>query len=87
MSRVVNRQVIPQQPVSISRETATYRIARIVVIGFLFLLFLPLIPFLMNPVSASVQASAVDLIKTISSVFSGIVGAVVGYYFRTETQT
>jgi len=80
------RRITPQKPESITRETATYRIARIVVFGFVFLLFLPLLPYLLNPSSASIQASAVDLIKTISSIFSGLVGAVVGYYFRTETQ-
>lgn len=54
-----------------------YRIAMVMVLGFLILLGIPLI------------RSEEDLLKTIASILAGPVGAVLGYYFgvrrREET--
>ena len=70
----------------IPHATAVYRLARLVIAGFLILLFVPLIPYLINPTSTAVQESSADLIKTEGAVLSGIVGAIVGYYYRTTQE-
>ena len=61
------------------REFSASVIALIVVTGFFALLFVPLVYlFIAQPPVSDI----VDLIKTISAVLSGIVGSVMGYYFR-----
>ena len=62
------------------RERAAVCIALVLVVGFLALLFFPFI-YLFTTSGATV-ADAIDLIKTVSAVLSGTIGAVLGYYFR-----
>jgi hypothetical protein len=81
MANVVND--IPQGSVTeIEREKAAKLIATILTVSFVVLLGLPLLLFIGS--SPTIVAPTVtDLIKTIASVFSGLVGAVIGYYFRS----
>lgn len=72
-------------PEKLEREKAAKQIATILTVAFVLLLGLPLFLFVgSNP--ATTAPVVVDLIKTFASVFSGLVGAVIGYYFRS-TQT
>ena len=60
-------------------------IAMIVLFSFVGLLLLSFTPLAeANPVVA--EPLVVDLLKTVGSVFAGIVGAVVGYYFRAAEE-
>lgn len=68
---------LPEIPVI--REEAAKWIAIILVVGFLVLMGLPYLYLFVGTVS-----EVIDLIKTVSAVLSGIVGAVIGYYFRVE---
>jgi hypothetical protein len=60
-------------------------IAILVTGGFIALLLLPFALFIgSNPVT--VEPIVTDLLKTVAAVFSGIEGAVVGYYFRAAEE-
>ncbi|MGA3107846.1 MAG: hypothetical protein ABSD99_00090 [Candidatus Bathyarchaeia archaeon] len=77
--------IYPQPPLPIPHETAAFQIARILIVGFLITLIAPLALFINNP-AITVSPVVVDIIKTESAVLSGIVGAVVGYYYRFSTE-
>lgn len=82
--KVIPRMVLPPQTI---KESAARWIAIILVLGFLFLISAPFLLFLGYPIcdtTIDIAAKVTDLIKTVASVLSGIVGAVVGYYFRVE---
>ena len=72
---------VPTEKVPIIKEKAARNIATCLVLGFLFLMTLP---FVYLFTSGAAVTDVVDLIKTISAVLSGILGAVLGYYFRAE---
>lgn len=61
------------------RERAAKTIAECLVVGFLILLGLPMVYLFYKggPVS-----EVTDMIKTISAVLSGTIGAILGYYFK-----
>lgn len=70
------------------REEAAREIAKIVICGFLFLFAIPFVYLFTYPtfgdLTVNIVPSVIDMIKTIAAVLSGIVGAVIGYYFRRE---
>lgn len=49
------------------------------VIGYLFLIFLCILPIFPKIITVN---ESIDLIKTVTSVLGGIIGAVIGYYYR-----
>ena len=62
------------------------------VAGFLILLGLPFVYLLITPrptpeIKAEVVSETIDLIKTVSAVLSGLLGAVIMYYFGVEKKT
>jgi preprotein translocase subunit SecF len=67
----------------IVKERAAKTIACVLVVGFLILLGIPFI-YLFTP--GAIVADVVDMIKTVSAVLSGTIGAVLGYYFRTTQE-
>ncbi|MBC8224515.1 hypothetical protein H8E65_08005 [Candidatus Bathyarchaeota archaeon] len=62
------------------REATAKLIAQSLIMGFLILLAIPYI-FLYN--GGATVAEVVDLQKNISVILGGILGSVVGYYFRS----
>lgn len=75
---------IPPTPEQMRENVAKY-LAIILVCGFLILIGLPLILFVNNPITLA-GPIVTDLIKTESAVISGLVGAVVGYYYRVKSE-
>lgn len=61
------------------KEVAAMFIALILVGGFLLLLFFP---FFLLLKGLTTVAEATDLMKTVSAILSGTIGAVLGYYYR-----
>ena len=85
---VIGAEITPvREEILPPREKAAFWIALILVVGFLFLIGVPYIYLFTHPVSGSIVAEVVDLIKTVAAVLSGVVGAVVGYYFRGGEQS
>jgi hypothetical protein len=77
-------------PPTLLREMSASRIALIIVSGFFLLLGLPFVYLFLGvqPADATATkiAEVIDLIKTVAAVLSGIVGSVLGYYFRVKMQ-
>ena len=83
-------QILRRQLRSVHEITARW-VAFALVLGFIILLILPFMFLFSTPkptpeIKAEVVSETVDLIKTVSAVLSGLLGAVVGYYFRVETE-
>ena len=87
---------IPPPDIQIIKETAAAQLARYVVVGFfgilgfaVFLLFVEITIATMQGISLANLESLVnvtlDLIKTLAAVLAGIIGAVLGYYFRDRS--
>jgi len=81
--------VLPTEEIGRIREVTARHVALILVIGFLILMGLPFLYLFGSPRPTSETASllikeTVDLIKTVSAVLSGLVGAVLMYYFGVE---
>jgi hypothetical protein len=73
----ITKEELPEIPQI--KEQAAKWIAMLLVGGFLIMMGLPYLYLTVGTVS-----EVIDLIKTISATMSGIVGAVIGYYFRVE---
>lgn len=77
---------VARRHVELGRQEATMEaekrgwIALLLVVGFLVLVALPVVAWLLG----AETDGAVKLLTTVSSILSGIVGAVVGYYFRAR---
>ena len=64
------------------KEKAAYKIAKIMTSSYMILLAIPFLLLFgawVNPTESA------DLIKTMGAVLGGPVGAVIGYYFGTQT--
>ena len=72
-------EIAPLSAKELVREEAAKTIAMLLVGGFLVLLSLPFVSLFVHGASV---AEVVDMIKTIAAVLSGMIGAVLGYYFR-----
>jgi len=76
-------------PEKILREVTAKKLAGILVVGYLILIFIPFlylfVVIFIQGVDAEllglVISQVIDLIKTITAVLGGIIGAVVTYYF------
>lgn len=86
---------IPPPDVQKIKETAAANLARYVVLGFFGILGgAELILFIVILIATShgfnlmqiqeLVNMTLDLIKTLAAVLAGIIGAVLGYYFRSE---
>lgn len=78
--------LIPKQPgvdAGEKRENARRNIAYGAIGAFLLFLFIPLLFWAVGLIKLD---DAVKMITTIAGVLAGIVGAIVGFYFRQEEQ-
>ncbi len=78
----------PEEIGEIRERTARW-VAKVLVSGFLILLGSPFAFLILTPkptpeIAAAVVAQTIDLITTVSAVLSGLVGAVLLYYFGVE---
>lgn len=76
-----SRTISSQKGVDPEREEARRNIAYGAIGAFLLFIFIPLIVW---AVGAITLAEAEKMITIIASVLAGIVGAIIGFYFRSE---
>ena len=83
MAKVIRVTTLPEVKTrKVGKEQTATLIAVVLTVSFVVMLGLPLLLFTRaDPVT--VAPTVIDLIKTFASVFSGLVGAVIGYYFRS----
>lgn len=65
-------------------QVVRYRIAVLVTVAYVLMLFTPMGMLWTGRLS---EADAADFLKTIAAVFGGPVGAVIGFYFSSSTQS
>ena len=77
----IENTIYPYEPKKeITKENAAKRIATILVYGFLILLGIPLFYLLEDNITVQ---ELIDITSNYSAILSGIIGSVIGYYFRS----